>query len=81
MIRSSLISQFYNKITMDRTQQIRIEGAMYRVCGREELMFAVSGWENMCICPAYILKINLKCEKQIILLMIPNKEKEACTLL
>ena len=28
------------------------------------------------ICPADILKINSNCEKQIILLMIPNKEKE-----
>ena len=28
------------------------------------------------ICPAYISKINLNCEKQIILLMIPNEEKE-----
>ena len=26
--------------------------------------------------PAYISKMNLNCEKQIILLMIPNKEKE-----
>ena len=28
------------------------------------------------ICPAYISKINLTWEKQIILLMIPNKEEE-----
>ena len=28
------------------------------------------------ICPANISKINSNCEKQIILLMIPNKEKE-----
>ena len=28
------------------------------------------------ICPAYILKIDSNCEKQIIMLMIPNKEKE-----
>ena len=28
------------------------------------------------ICLAYISKINLNCEKQIILLMIPNEEKE-----
>ena len=28
------------------------------------------------ICPAYISKINLNCEKQIILSMIPNEEKE-----
>ena len=28
------------------------------------------------ICPAYISKINSNCEKQIILLIIPNKEKE-----
>ena len=28
------------------------------------------------ICPAYTSKINSNCEKQIILLMIPNKEKE-----
>ena len=28
------------------------------------------------ICPAYIPKINLNHEKQIILLMIPNEEKE-----
>ena len=28
------------------------------------------------ICPAYISKINSNCEKQIILLMVPNKEKE-----
>ena len=27
------------------------------------------------ICPAYISKINSNCEKQIILLIIPNKEK------
>ena len=27
-------------------------------------------------CPAYISKINSNCEKQIILLMIPNKQKE-----
>ena len=31
---------------------------------------------EMEICPAYISKINLNCEKQIILLMIPNDEKE-----
>ena len=30
------------------------------------------------ICPAYISKINSNCEKQIILLMIPNEEKEGC---
>ena len=30
------------------------------------------------ICPAYISKINLNGEKQIILLMIPNEEKEGC---
>ena len=28
------------------------------------------------ICPASISKINLDCEKQIILLIIPNEEKE-----
>ena len=28
------------------------------------------------MCPAYISKINMNCEKQIILLMIPNKEIE-----
>ena len=28
------------------------------------------------ICPGYISKINLNCEKQIILLMIPNEEKQ-----
>ena len=28
------------------------------------------------ICPVYISKINSNCEKQIMLLMIPNKEKE-----
>ena len=28
------------------------------------------------ICPAYISKINSNCEKQIIMLMIPNEEKE-----
>ena len=27
------------------------------------------------ICPAFISKINSNCEKKIILLMIPNKEK------
>ena len=27
-------------------------------------------------CPAYISKLNLDCEKQIVLLMIPNEEKE-----
>ena len=27
------------------------------------------------ICPAYISRINSNCKKQIILLMIPNKEK------
>ena len=30
------------------------------------------------ICPAYISKINSTCEKQIIILKIPNKEKEGC---
>ena len=29
------------------------------------------------ICPVYISKINMGFEKQIILLMIPNKEGEA----
>ena len=38
---------------------------------------------NLCtnekeIYPAYISKINSNCEKQIILLMIPNEEKEGC---
>ena len=28
------------------------------------------------ICPGYISKINLNCEKKIILLMIPNAEKQ-----
>ena len=28
------------------------------------------------ICPTYISKINSNCEKQIILLIMPNKEKE-----
>ena len=27
-------------------------------------------------CPAYISKLNLDCGKQIVLLMIPNEEKE-----
>ena len=30
--------------------------------------------KEMEICPAYISKINLNCEKQIILLMIPMKK-------
>ena len=30
------------------------------------------------ICPAYISKIDSNCEKQIILLMIPNKQNEEC---
>ena len=30
------------------------------------------------MCPAYVSKTNLNCEKQIFLLMIPNKEKEGC---
>ena len=30
----------------------------------------------MAICPAYMSKINSNCEKEVILLMIPNKEKE-----
>ena len=29
------------------------------------------------ICPAYISKFNSNCEKQVNLLMIPNKEKES----
>ena len=29
------------------------------------------------ICPGYNSKINSNCEEQIILLMIPNKEKES----
>ena len=29
------------------------------------------------ICPTYISKIHSDCEKQIILLMIPNEEKES----
>ena len=33
------------------------------------------------ICPASISKINLNCEKQIILLMITNKEKGGCIIL
>ena len=28
------------------------------------------------LCPAYISKVNLNCEKQIILLIIPDEEKE-----
>ena len=28
------------------------------------------------ICPAYISKINSHCEKQIIILLIPNEEEE-----
>ena len=28
------------------------------------------------ICPAYISKVNSNCEKQIIILMIPNEEQE-----
>ena len=28
------------------------------------------------ICPTYISNINLNCEKQIILLLIPNEEKD-----
>ena len=34
--------------------------------------------KEMEICPAYVSKINWDCEKQIILLMIPNEEKEIC---
>ena len=30
------------------------------------------------VCPAYILKINSNCKKQIILSMIPDKEKKEC---
>ena len=30
------------------------------------------------ICPAHISKIDLNCERQIILLMIPNEENEKC---
>ena len=33
-------------------------------------------FNEMEICPAYIPKINSNCEKEIILLMIPNEEKE-----
>ena len=33
------------------------------------------------ICPAYISNINSNCEKQIILLMIPNEEKKDHTIL
>ena len=32
--------------------------------------------KEMKICPPYFLKINSNCEKQIILLMIPNEEKK-----
>ena len=32
--------------------------------------------KEMEICSAYVSKTNLNCEKQIILLMIPNEEKE-----
>ena len=32
--------------------------------------------KEMEICPAYVYKINSNCEKQIILLMISNEEKE-----
>ena len=28
------------------------------------------------ICPVYLSKTDLNCEKQLILLMVPNKEKE-----
>ena len=33
---------------------------------------------SCCICPAYISKTDLNYEKQIILLMIPNKKNEGC---
>ena len=32
------------------------------------------------VCPAYILKINSNCKKQIILSMIPDKEKKRMSL-
>ena len=32
---------------------------------------------NKKIYPAYILKIDLNCQKQVIVLMIPSKEKES----
>ena len=31
---------------------------------------------NLNKCPAYVSKINSNCEKQIVLLMIPNEEKK-----
>ena len=30
------------------------------------------------IFPVYVSKINSDCQKQVILLMIPNEEKESC---
>ena len=33
---------------------------------------------SCCICPAYISKIDLNCENQIILLIIPNKKNKGC---
>ena len=40
------------------------------------LMFSVLDFKEIEICPAYVSKINLNCEKQIIPLMIPNEDKE-----
>ena len=34
--------------------------------------------KRMEIFPVYVSKINSDCQKQVILLMIPNKEKESC---
>ena len=40
------------------------------------IAFNILYTEEKEICPAYISKIHSHCEKQIILLMIPNEEKE-----
>ena len=43
----------------------------------QQLILMFYTLKKMDICPAYISNINSDCEKQIILLMIPNEEKES----
>ena len=48
--------------------------SLRKIIQRLLLMFCILKKKK--ICPAYISKINSNCEKQIILLTIPNEERK-----
>ena len=74
--RFSNIEPFISKYNWDRTKYpSKIEDWKKFESHNLTIALNVLCEKEMGICPAYTSKYNSTCEKQIILLMIPNKKK------